>query len=388
MPIYDFAVGQTNPETFPVEAFKQAALHAIDNEHEAFNRYPGGKGHAGLRQLMAQRESQREGVGVDPELLALTNGSMQAVTLVGQALMTSPGDKVITEAYTYSGTIGAYKGIGLDMVGIPMDDHGMRMDALEAKLEELAVQGSLPKFIYTLTTYQNPTGTCMPVSRKMELIELAKRYDLPLVEDNCYGDVHFEGDKVPAMFALDDTARHVYIGSLSKILAPGVRLGYLYAKEPLFGQIVSRRFDAGSNYFAAAVVAEYYKSGIWQHCDEANPALRIKRDLVDAGLREHLDDVCVWSKPVGGLFMWVRLPEDIDMKKLRKTAASRDFYFAAGQDFHVDEEDVPYLRLAFGHVPDPLIVEGIPVLAKAIAEARMSNSKRSFDTLFDQGTAD
>ena len=136
MAIYDFAVGQTNPETFPVEEFKQAARRAIDAEHEQFNRYPGNKGHEGLRKAMARRESEREGVPVDPEQIAIMNGSMQAVTLVGQALRQGKDDIVITEEFTYSGTISAYKGIGLEMVGIPLDDHGMRMDALREQVKK------------------------------------------------------------------------------------------------------------------------------------------------------------------------------------------------------------------------------------------------------------
>ncbi len=383
MAVYDFAIGQTNPDTFPVEAFKQAAIRAIDNEHDAFNRYPGNKGHEGLRKAMAERESQREGVPVDPEQVAIMNGSMQAVTLVGQALRQGKDDIVITEEYTYSGTISAYKGIGLEMVGIPLDDHGMRMDALSDKLKELSDADRIPRFIYALTTYQNPTGTCMPRERKQELISIAAEYDLPLVEDNCYGDVHFEGEKVPSMYAMDDSPNQIYIGSLSKILAPGLRLGYLIAKEPMFSKIVNQRFDAGSNYFAAAVVAEFYKNGIWEHCDVTNPVLKRKRDLVNQGLQEHLSDICVWSNPVGGLFMWVRLPDDIVMEKLIASANEKGFFFAPGFAFHVDYANEPYIRLAFGHVPDDLIKEGIPVLAAAIKEARTSNESRNFDTLFD-----
>jgi len=383
MEVYDFAIGQTNPETFPMDAFRDAAIAAIEEEHDAFNRYPGGKGHAGLRQLMAERESQREGVPVDPEMIALMNGSMQAVTLAGQALMQAPGDIVITEEYTYSGTISAYKGIGLTMVGVAMDEQGMRMDALADTLQKLQRTDQKVRFIYTLTTYQNPTGTCMPLSRKKQLLEIADRYQLPIVEDNCYGDVHFDGAKVPSLYALDDSERQIYIGSLSKIFAPGVRLGYLLARKPHFNNIVSQRFDAGSNYFAAAVLAQFYKKGIWEHCDVANPVLRHKRNLVCELLNETLADFCVWSVPVGGLFIWVRLPEDIDMDKLRQVAAANNFYFAAGKDFHVDSKQVPYLRLAFGHVPDDLIKKGIPVLARSISAARTSNSARDFETLFD-----
>ena len=138
-----------------------------------FNKYHGALGHARLRELMAERESQREGVFVDADQLAITNGSMQSVTLVGQALMDGNDDIVITEEFTYSGTIAAYKGIGLTIIGIAMDEHGMRMDCLESKLAALKQQGRKPKFIYSLTTYQNPTGANMPLERKRELIEIA-----------------------------------------------------------------------------------------------------------------------------------------------------------------------------------------------------------------------
>jgi len=259
----------------------------------------------------------------------------------------------------------------------------MRMDALANTLQKLQRSDQKVRFIYTLTTYQNPTGTCMPLSRKKQLLEIADRYQLPIVEDNCYGDVHFDGAKVPSLYALDDSERQIYIGSLSKIFAPGVRLGYLLARKPHFNNIVSQRFDAGSNYFAAAVLAQFYKKGIWEHCDVANPVLRHKRNLVCELLNDTLADFCVWSVPVGGLFIWVRLPEDIDMDKLRQVAAANNFYFAAGKDFHVDSKQVPYLRLAFGHVPDDLIKKGIPVLARSIAAARTSNSARDFETLFD-----
>ena len=382
MKVYDFAVGQTNPETFPVEAFKEAALRAIEKDHEMYNKYPGGMGHQGLRELMAARESEREGVAVSADQIAITNGSMQSVTMVGQAFMENRGDIVIAEKFTYTGTISAYKGIGLDIHGIEMDENGMRVDDLEEKLKRLQDLGTLPKFIYTLTTYQNPTGTVMPRSRKEALIRIAADYDLPLVEDNCYGDVHFEGEIVPSCYAMDDSPNQIYICSLSKILAPGVRLGYLVAREPMLGKIVRQRNDAGSNYFASSVVAEFYREGIQAHCEACNPVLKRKRDLVDEGLKAHLSDLSVWSLPVGGLFMWVRLPEDVDMQKLMEIANSKGVYFAPGAAFHCQYEQVPYIRLAFGHVPDDLIKEGIPLLASSVRESRTSNEPVSFNTLF------
>ncbi len=380
MTIYDFAIGQTNPETFPAEALKRAALPSIDLEGTAMNRYPGFKGHMGLRELMAQRESEREGVLVNPENMVLMNGSMQAVTLAGQALMSAQGDLVITETYTYSGTIAAYKDIGLELVGTPVDAYGMRMDLLEQRLDRLPVK---PKFIYTLTSYQNPTGTTMSRQRRIELIDLAAEFDVPIVEDNCYGDVHFEGEKQPSLYAKKPDPRHIYIGSLSKIFAPGVRLGYLLSESPYFQQIVSRRHDAGSNYFAAAVLAQFYQEDLWGHCNRANAVLLQKRDLLLTALESALKETGIWSRPTGGLFLWLRLPEAVDLVALKARTAERGFYYAEGKDFHVEGKAVHFLRLAFDHVPDASITQGIPVLAECIVRCRQSNVSGQFANLYD-----
>ncbi|MCZ6871006.1 MAG: PLP-dependent aminotransferase family protein, partial [Gammaproteobacteria bacterium] len=243
---YDFGSGTTNPETFPVEALAEAAARAVRNVGTALTRYPGVLGHQGLRELMAKRELEREGVAISPDHIALMNGSMQAVTLVAEALMTGDDDMVVTEEFTYVGTISAYNRLGLEMLGQPVDQHGMRMDALEQTLAKLADQGRKPRFIYTLASYQNPTGTVMPRERRLELIEIARRYDVPVVEDNCYADVHFEGDKPSALYALDDSPSQIYICSLSKIFGPGVRLGYLFARPPMLEQLLARRHDAGN----------------------------------------------------------------------------------------------------------------------------------------------
>jgi 2-aminoadipate transaminase len=373
--IYDFAVGRTNPETFPVEAFKAAAQRAIERDHVLLSLYPGELGHEGMRKLMAARETEREGVAVAPECISLTNGSMQGVTLVAEALVENRGDIVITEEFTYPGTLSTYRDLGVRMIGLPIDENGMSAVALEAALADLACNGEKARFIYTEATYQNPTGTVMPRARRLEILAIAKRYDTILVEDNCYGDVHYDGPKPPAFYALDDYEKQVYLCSLSKILAPGVRLGYFMAPPTLFRKILNRRHDAGSNTLAASIVAEYLASaGTWRHCDEQNGTLAGKRNLLVATLEHHLADLCRWSNPAGGLFLWLRFPDDVDRDKLQALADQRGFKYVRGRAFHVGNEDVPYLRLAFGHVPDEAIREGIPVLAQCIREARTTNA--------------
>ena len=379
---FDFAVGRTNPETFPVARVQRAAKAAIANEYAQLTEYPGKLGHAGLRAAMARRETEREGVEVNPDAIALMNGSMQAITLTAEAL-TKPGDTVICEDVTYVGTISAYRTLGIDMVGIPVDDNGMRVELLAAKLDELG-QARKPKFIYALATYQNPTGTNLSLERRQQLIEVAAARDIPIIDDNCYGDVHYDGEKPPALYALSDYENIIYMCSLSKILAPGLRLGYLYARPKLLDTILARRHDAGSNTLAAAVVAELYKDGVWPLTDELNDSLKVKKNLVVDGLADTAGDVCVSSNPSGGLFVWVRFPDDVDQAKLARLTAERNFFYAAGANFHIHAKQIPYLRLAFGHVPDDDIRDGMPILAQCIREARTSNEAPSFTGLFDR----
>jgi 2-aminoadipate transaminase len=372
--IYDFAVGRTNPETFPLAEFQAAARRAIERDHALYTLYPGELGHEGLRRLMAERESEREGVTVTADRIALTNGSMQAVTLVADALIERHDDVVIAEEFTYPGTLSTYRDFGVRTIGLPIDEHGMSADALERTLEALHRRGTPPRFVYTESTYQNPTGTVMPRSRRLEILAIVKRFGTILVEDNCYGDVHYDGPKPPAFYALDDYENQVYICSLSKIFAPGVRLGYFTAPPKLFRRVLNRRHDAGSNTLAASIVAEYLATaGTWRHCDEQNGALRHKRDLLIEGLRTHLGELCRWSEPAGGLFLWLRFPDDVDRERLQALADQRGFRYARGRSFQVDNEDAPYIRLAFGHVPDEAIRDGVPVLAQCIREARTSN---------------
>ncbi len=269
------------------------------------------------------------------------------------------------------------------MVGLPIDDDGMQIDFLEPAIRKLGTERK-PKFIYALTTYQNPSGTIMSRDRRLRLIDIAARHDIPVVEDNCYGDVHYDGEKPQALYALSDYDKIIYICSLSKILAPGLRLGYLMAQQPLFNTILERRHDAGGNYLTASIVAELYQDGVWDITNELNESLKIKKNLVVDGLQNELSDICAWSDPAGGLFVWVRLPEDTDMDKLQAIAASRNVFFAPGENFHIHGKQSSYLRLAFGHVTDQDIRDGIPRLATCIKEARTSNAKKNFNGLFDK----
>ena len=371
-PPYDFSSGNTNPETYPGEELAAAAARVIPGLATALNTYPGKLGHEGLRRLLAARESAREGVEIDPDHIVLTNGSMQGVTLVAETFCEGYGDRVVLEELTYNGTIEAYRALGIEMVGVPVDGSGMRTDRLAEILDEMSREGRPPRFVYTLATYQNPTGAMMPRARRAELLAAAKRHGCLVVEDNCYGDVHYDGEKPPALYAMDDYPEQIYLCSLSKIFAPGVRLGYIVARPPLLGRILARRHDAGPNTLSAAITTEYLEPDLWGHVERANAALKAKRDAMLAALEAHLGNYCSWSRPVGGLFIWVRLPDGLDTEALAAAAAERGVAYKPGSEYHVAGREIPFIRLAFGFPEIGAIETGIARLGESIREAMVT----------------
>ena len=363
-------VGMTAPEAFPAAEMAEAAGRAILDIGKDFAFYPGDLGHPGLREVLARREADREGVEFDPDEVALTNGSMQAVTLVGRVLMEEPGDVVITEETTYSGTLGAYRGLGYRLVGVPVDEQGMDIGALRRTLDSLTAAGEKPRFIYTLPTYHNPTGAVMPRERRLEMIEAAREFDVLLVEDNCYADVHYDDAPRPpqSLYTLAGGQRVVYIGSLSKILGAGVRIGYFLAKPPLQQRFLDERFDAGHSTLSSSIVAELLRGRLPAQIERNNAALLPKRDALLTALAEQLGGVCTWRKPTGAMFLWVGLPEEVDREALFAVSERRGLDYGYGAAYHAGGEDVPFLRLAYACPSGDGIRQGVKLLAECLRE--------------------
>ena len=369
-------VGMTAPEAFPAAELAEAAGRAILDIGKDFAFYPGDLGHPGLREVLARREADREGVDFDPDEIALTYGSMQAVTLVGRALMEGPGDTVLTEETTYSGTLGAYRGLGYRLVGVPTDEQGMDVGALRRTLAGLAADGSKPRFIYTLPTYHNPTGAVMPRERRLELIETAREFDVLLVEDNCYADVHYDDAPRPpqSLYTLANGEGVVYIGSLSKILGAGVRIGYFAARQPLQQRFLDRRFDAGQSTLSSSIVAELLRGRLPAQIERNNAALLPKRDALLAALAEQLDGICTWRKPAGAMFLWVGLPEAVDREALYALAEQRGLDYGYGAAYSAGGKDVPFLRLAYACPSVAGIRDGVALLAGCLRELTPARS--------------
>lgn len=370
MESYPFGSGRPDPASFPNRGLADAAARILPEMGDELALYPGALGYEPLRKLMADRFRHRENAVLPVERIALTTGSMQAVTLMVQALVKEKGQPVIIEEYSYSGTLTAYRKEGVELVGIPLDKDGMRVDALADRLKDLCDSGRPPAFIYTLPTFQNPTGSVMPLARRRELLDVAARYEIPVVEDHCYADTVYEPVDEPALITLPHESPVLHIESLSKILGPGVRLGYFTGDEAVFAEVLGYRRDAGSSTLSAAIVYEFFREELWAHVGRINAIVKEKRDCMFAKLDEAPDAFEWFSRPKGGLFIWVKLPDAVDREALEAAAEAQGVDYAPGRSFHVGNEDVPYLRLAFGYASVEQIEAGIPKLAECVWDAR------------------
>jgi 2-aminoadipate transaminase len=355
-----------DPATFPSEDLAAAAQRVIPQFGSSLCRYPDQRGLPSLRQIAIERFDHNHGIRPAIEDVVLTNGSMQGLMLAAQAFGVGKGP-VLVEEFTYAGTIRVFRQNNLEIIPIPLDDQGMRMDALEAELDRLATLGSKPAFIYTIASHQNPSGTTLPVERRLRMIELARMHKTLIVEDDCYADVQFTRQAVPALYKLADPGEVVYIGSFSKILGPGVRLGYFAAPEALTSAMLQWKIDGGTSSLSAMVVAEYFNEHLWTHIDEANVVIKRKLDVLLESLEREFAGLDVtWTKPDGGLFVWLRLPAECNRQRIAELDKERGIIYATGQAFHSLGQDVPFLRLAYGFIAEADIPEGVHLMAECV----------------------
>lgn len=369
MIVCDFSSGRPDPESFPVAALAEAATRRLTVEGSDLVQYPDPQGYAPLRQLAAERFEEREGVKLDPDSFLLGTGSTQPLALLSEALA-SPGDAIITEKFSYTGALALFRRYGLETVGVATDDEGLQLEALEETLDGLDAAGRSARFIYAIPTYQNPTGAILSLNRRRDLLDLVRRRGVPLVEDNCYADLHFEDQLPPASIrALPGGEEVIYVASWSKILGPGARLGYVSAAPELLERLLPLKSDAGTSNLSAMIVAEYMQEHRREHTAELCRVLKRKRDILLEALGDQLGDVCSWTRPQGGMFVWVKLPDDIDNEALARGAQREGVLYHPGRNFDSGERDIPYLRLAFGFPTDAELVQGAQHLARAIRAA-------------------
>ena len=365
-PAHHFVGGNIDEPTVPATALAEALAKVIQEQGHAMGKYgmnSGPQGHLPLREFICKSLKSNAGMTITPDQVLLTSGSLQAMDLVNSAFL-NPGDTVLVEEGNYAGALTRLAALNVTYHGIALDQDGMRMDALETALKDLTQKGIKPKFIYTIPTVQNPTGSVMPTARRLEMLAIAKRYDVPIFEDDCYADLIFSGERPPAIHALDTDARTVYCGTYSKTIAPALRVGYLVAPWPLMGHILPLKTDAGSGALEQMVLAQYLPDNFDTHVESLRPMLAEKAKTLCDALDEHFGAAAEYDKPIGGIYLWVTLPESVDTDQLYQAALKEGVEINPGAQWTVNGPANKHrMRLCFGHPSKENIREGIAKLA-------------------------
>lgn len=372
--IISFAGGLPAPELFPVAEVREACERVLREHGAEALQYSPTEGYPPLRELLV-RHMKRYGIDVGVPNVVVTTGSQQALDLIGRVLI-NPGDRVLTEEPTYLGALQAWNAYQAQYLTVPIDDDGLRVELLEHAMR------AGPKFLYVLPNFQNPAGVTLSRDRRQTVVEMASHYGVPIVEDDPYGQLRYEGEHLPSIVALDAEfhgCAHgersfrgdvLYLGTLSKTLAPGLRIGWIVAPEEIVKRIVQMKqgADLHSSTFAQAVAYEVARGGFLdRHVQTIRDVYRERRDAMLAALDRWFPRGVRWTRPQGGLFLWVSLPEGVNTTELLHEALAEKVAFVPGGSFFPGRSDAPNFRLNFSHSTPEKIEEGIRRLSLVVA---------------------
>ena len=364
--IISLAGGLPAPELFPVDEYRRAFEWVLEADGAQALQYGPSEGYLPLRRLLAERLS-RFGMPCGPDDLLVTNGSQQALDLMGK-LFLNPGDTVLVETPTYLGALQAFNQYQATYAIVPMDEDGMRVDEVERVLAQRSGRAPI-KFIYALPNFQNPTGRSMSLERRRRLVELASHYGVPIVEDDPYGELRYEGAALPTLKSLDTDGSVIYLGTFSKILAPGFRLGWMLAGPEVMEALMHGKQPSDLHTGMAQQMATYEvaKGGfVDQHVERIKDFYRERRDVMLRAIAEHFPADAHYTRPAGGLFVWAELPRDINTRELLLEAIEEKVAFVPGQGFHADGSGTNTMRLNFSNVPPEQLQTGVQRLGHAI----------------------
>ncbi len=380
--IISFGGGLPAPEVFPIKEFQAACNFVLENQGAQALQYSTTEGYRPLRELIAQRTA-RYAVSVNPENILITSGSQQALDFIGRVFV-NQGDFVVVESPTYLGALQAWNAYGAQYISVPSDENGMMTDELEKALRVG------PKFIYVLPNFQNPSGTTLSLERRQRLVELADRYGVPIVEDDPYGQLRFEGDHLPSVVALDSqyrgddgcyTGNVIYLSTFSKLLAPGIRLAWVIAPEQVIQKLVQSKQAADLNTaaFNQMVAYEVSKEGFLdEHVKLIRSVYKERRDVMLEMMAEMFPPEVHWTQPLGGMFLWGVLPEEMDAAEALKVAIERRVAFVPGESFHPNGGGKNTMRLNFSYSNPETIREGITRLGRVLKELVAENQMAAF----------
>lgn len=367
--VISLAGGLADTKLFPAEDLAKVLSHmAAENSARAL-QYAPTEGMAEIRPCLAEVMAA-EGTVVDPDEILVTTGGQQVIDLVCKTLV-DPGDVVIAEAPTYPGAVPTFSAYEADLVQIELDDDGMRIDVLEETLDRLEAEGRSPKFIYTIPTFQNPGGVTMSLERRKRLVAIAQERQILVLEDNPYGLLRYEGDPLPTLLSLDGGRFVIYAGTLSKILSPGIRVGWAVAPAPVRQKMVvgKQGSDLNSSSLSQMFVSYYFRERDWQdYVRHQSDVYRQRRDVMLEALERHMPEGTTWTRPQGGLFVWLTLPDYLDTTDLLARALQHDVAFVPGRAAFLDGRGGNSMRINFSGVSEDDIREGISRIGSVIAE--------------------
>lgn len=360
-----FAEGGGDPRLFPVDEFRKVIHFVLRDQGEAALDYGDRCGLPALRATISQVLAS-QGLQTRPESILITSGSQQAISLAALLLL-QPGDSVLVEAPTYGRALDLFRLRGLRLIAIPVDESGMQVDLLEQYLQQFH-----PKLIYTIPNFQNPSGVCLSGHRRRQLLALADHYNVPILEDDFVGDLRYEGSAQPALKALDSGGRVIYISTFSKMLLPGLRVGFMVADGPVYERLAWQKqlHDLATSNLLQHALQAFVNIGRYQaHLRHSCRIYRQRRDCMLRALARDLPRNISWQAPTGGLFIWLRLPTGISATRLLAMACSLGVNFAPGGSFYANPADGDqYLRLNFAAQPPAAVEEGIRRLGQSMQQ--------------------
>jgi 2-aminoadipate transaminase len=367
--IMSFAGGFPSVDFFPMEKVAEVMRDLIGEEGRYALQYGPTEGNQELRRYLADKMNG-EGISAGEDNILITNGSQQGMDLLAKVFL-NPGDVVIVEEPGYVGGLGAIRNYQGERLPVPMDADGLRTDLLAARLRRLKKQGRSPKFAYIVPNFQNPTGICMSLSRRRELLNLAREFNFMIVEDNPYGEIRFEGDPVPSIKSLDSEGRVIYLGSFSKTFIPGIRVGWLVADELLVQKLACAKqaTDLCSNSLGQRMAYRFASCGyIDAHVSTLSERYMLKRDLMLSCMEKCFPAGVTWTRPQGGFFIWVTLPEGMNARELLLKSIERKVAFVDGAGFFVNGNGKTTARFSFSEACPEKISRGIAILGQLMHE--------------------
>ena len=364
--IISFAGGMPAPELFPVEQMIESSKGVLETNGRAALQYSTTEGNPRFRQQIADRMERKNGIKTDPDHILITSGSQQGLDFAARVFL-DPGDVVLLESPSYLGAINAFKTCEPTFIEVPTDNGGMIME----ELEKILATTERVKMIYVIPDFQNPTGRSWDLDRRHKFMEIVNKYEIPVIEDNPYGELRFEGEAYPALKSLDTKGLVVFLGTFSKILAPGYRLGWVCASEEILKKF---NFMEQAASLQASTVAQM-ETAYWidhfdldAHVEKLKEVYGKRRKLMLSLLDEYLPKSCTHTNPTGGLFTWIVLPEGCDAKELAQLALQKKVAFVPGGGFFPNGGHPNTMRLNYSCMPEEKIEKGVKLLCEAISE--------------------